>query len=220
MCTILAKENFLSDIKMEIRKKAIENHLRAIGISKGLLEESCFIALECSKSFTRLTKICAGVGLLITSKHRGMAFSLKNVSNMLNIKSKTLFKYYSKMNCKPKEEPTRKIPKLEEMLEVCQAEPEIRNKAYQFIENKVCKTPFQAVNAAFSNVNGILSTPQPKSLPAKLNKIENFEKTALRLENLIIGRLLEFDCVPCLSLLDVEKEIMAKALGITYNQYV
>ena len=205
--------------KTEKAKRTIENHLKGIGIVKSLLEESTYIALECSK-FTRLTKTCAGVGLLIASKQRGLSFTLKKVSEMLNIKSKTLFRYFSKMNCRPLEGPCRKIPKLEEMLEDCQAEPQIREKAYEFIENKQCKTPYQAVNAAFSNTGAFLLAQQQRYLlPAKHNKNENFEKAALRLENLIIGRPIEFDSIPCLSLLDMEKEIMARALGITYNQY-
>ena len=206
---------------MEIRKKAIQSHLKSLSISKNLIEECTHIGLECSKEFTRLTKVCSGVGLLIASKSRGMSYTLKQVSQMLNIKSKTLFKYYSKMNCRPCAQPLKKIPKLEDMLEDCQAEPEIREKAYSLMKNKQCKTVFQAVKTAYSNPAGFLLAQQQNNLlPAKLNKNQNLENSTLRLENLIVGRPLELDSFPCISVLDIEKEILTKALDISYNQYV
>ena len=167
---------------MDIKKKVIEDHLRKAGISKNLIEESVYIALECSKNYTRLTKICAGVGLLIASKQRGLLYTLKSISNILNVKSKTLFRYYSKMKYMPSKESLKKIPRLEEMLEECQAEPQIRQQAYNLIENKQCKTPLQAVNAAYSYSGGFLLAQQQKNLlTAKHNKNENLEKSNLRL---------------------------------------
>lgn len=204
---------------MEVRKKAIEKHLKSISIPKNLLEEASYIGLECSNSLTKLTKVCAGVGLLIASKSRGLSYKLKEVSNLLNIKSKTLFKYYSRMKHKPVQGEPKKIKKLEEILENCQAEPEIRKKAYSLIENKQCKTPFQAVSAVYSVNQGLFIAQQQKALiPVKDTKAQNVEKSTLRLENIITGKDFKMNSLPCLSLLDLEKEIMAKALGISYNQ--
>lgn len=200
---------------MATRKKTIENHLRAVGITDSLLEEACFAGYECSKKFTKLTKVCAGVGLIVASKKRGLKFTFKKVSEMLGVKKKVLFKYYSKVSCGPRELETRKIPKLDEMLEMCQVKPEIREKSYYLIENKHCKTPLQAINKAYFS-NGLLAPQQSDLLLAKHNKNHSLQKIELRLKNMLYDLPYELDSIPCINSLQQEKDILSKALNISY----
>lgn len=116
----------------------------------------------------------------------------------------------------------KKIQKLEEILNKVDADPEVREKAYALIESKTCKTPLKAVEKAITGCNGLsLAIPETGLFLAKHNKNQLFQTNIeLRIQNLILRKPVAYDTLPCLSTLDFEKRILAKALGISYNNYI
>lgn len=207
---------------MEIRKRAIESHLIPLNLPSSILKEATFIALECNKKFTKLTKICAAIGLILASTNRGHPISTKKVAEQFNIKYKILSKHFSRMKFAPTPTTCKKIPKLEEILEKVDADPEVRDKAYALIESKTCRTALKAVEKAIIGCNGLsLAQPETELFLAKHNKNQLFQKNIeLRIQNLILRKPVAFDILPCLNALDLEKRILAKALGISYYNYI
>lgn len=207
---------------MDIRKKAIQSHLKPFNLPISLLEEATFIGLECNKKLTKLTKICAAIGLILASTNRGQTLSPKKVAEQLGIKYKILSKHFSRMKIAPTQSSCKKNPKLEEILEKVDAEPEVRAKAYALIESKTCTTALKAVEEAVTGCKGLslLAHPGTNMFPAKHNKNQLFQKnTELRIQNLILGKPTAFDTLPSLTSLDLEKSILAKALDISYYNY-
>lgn len=207
---------------METRKRAIQSHLIPLNLPTTLLNEATFIALECNKKFTRLTKVCAAIGLILASTNRGLPTSTKQVADQLNIKYSILSKHFSRMKLAPVPTKCKKIQKLEEILNKVDADPEVREKAYALIESKTCKTPLKAVEKAITGCNGLsLAIPETGLFLAKHNKNQLFQTNIeLRIQNLILRKPVAYDTLPCLSTLDFEKRILAKALGISYNNYI
>ncbi|OMJ79015.1 hypothetical protein SteCoe_21046 [Stentor coeruleus] len=98
---------------MDSRKQAIKNHLKPLSFPEYIKQRATAIGLKCSETITKLTKVCAGVGLYIALNSKdqnedpfeSIAFDLTNdscyslecISEMLGISQKQLYKHFSRM---------------------------------------------------------------------------------------------------------------------------
>ena len=202
---------------MEIRLKAIKAHLKPLNLPTSLVDEATFIALDCNKQLTKLTKICAAIGLITASATRGIPESARSVCDKLGIRYKNLNKHFSRMKLVSSITSSRKISKLEEMLDKVNAEPDVRTKAYNLMTDKICSTPLRAVGEALKGCHGLDFLAQQDSLLiAKSNKNDLEKYAELRIESFILGRSQEDGTLLGMSLIDTEKRVLDKSLGINY----
>ena len=113
---------------------------------------------------------------------------------------------------------SRKIAKLEDMLNKVDAEPEVRTRAYDLMTEKICSTPLKAVGEALKGCHGLdlLAQQNSSMLVAKRNKNDLERNAELRIESLILDKVQEDETLLEMSLLDLEKNLLGKSLGINY----
>lgn len=112
---------------MESRKQAIKSHLKPLAFPDYVKQRAIAIGIKCSEAITKLTKVCAGVGLYIALNSRDQnedsfestvfdlvndsCYSLECISEMLGISQKQLYKHFSRMQRSDKiPECLKKIP--------------------------------------------------------------------------------------------------------------
>lgn len=113
---------------------------------------------------------------------------------------------------------SRKIVKLEEMLDNVDAEPDVRTKAYDLMTEKICSTPLKAVGEALKGCHGLdlLAQQGCSLLNAKSNKNDLERFAELRIESFILGRDQEDRTLLEVSLIDMERRLLDSRLGINY----
>jgi hypothetical protein len=203
---------------MEARQKAIKLHLKRLNLPASLIDEATFIALNCSKNLTKLTKICAAIGLINACSSRGIPETVGSICEKLGIKYRNLSKHFSRMKVVPTSAPCRKIAKLEEMLEKVDADEEIRDKAYALMSEKTGFTALKAVGEALSGCHGLSLLAQQVNhlLPAKRNKNDLEKHAEVRILKILEGQDLQEETILDLSMLDVQGTVMDKELAISY----
>ena len=122
----------------------------------------------------------------------------------------------------PSSTSSRKIIKLDDLLDKVDAEPAVRTRAYELMTDKVCSTPLKAVGEALKGCHGlgVLAQQNSSVLVARCNKNDLERNAELRIESLILDKQQEKEeqekTLLEMSLLDLEKSVLAKSLGINY----
>ncbi|CAG9312428.1 unnamed protein product [Blepharisma stoltei] len=227
---------------MERRAKTIETHLKRIKIPKGLLEESVKIGLECADKVTKLLKVSAAVGLLSASRKRGIPYSVSDVAEMMGIDRKKIFHAFSKMHIGDAITPieTLKTNYLEKFLKEYSGDNSLREKAFELLKLADGETPRAAALSAYNKAldecgynyefntfpmkrkksYDKLLAQQQELLNAKQPNIIVSKQYSVRLLSLISGmQPPENPSLPSLSLLDLEKQELSDALGLSLSKY-